>query len=333
MTALRRVAFFPIAIAIFASAPVVRPSQSVIHTLESVPARATPSGPPMWEFVRGRQRIVVVGTVGYLPRSLKFDWALIDRKIPHAEAVVSPPGLVVGDNIGIFRGLSLWSDIRKNKFNSGGRTLREVLPPSTYARWVEARHSHVGRGSSNERLRPMYAAMELFESATARSRLARDSPIASLVGDVARRQGLAVVDARFHMNISDPRTAAKRFDVPALDDIACLQQTIEHVGPFLTEAQEIGEAWSGGDMEALETWANRSPMRFCWSTLTNQAIARQQGIDDLQRSINEAWLHAILKAAGTANVVLTTLPIRDLLGTNGLSSALQQAGFTMTLLS
>ncbi len=301
-----------------------------IHTLGNVAASTRPSGPPIWDFTRDGKKVLVLGTLSYLPRNVKFDAAQIDHGIALSQALVSPPGLVVGDNISFFRGLMLWPGIRKSKFNPGGQTLSDVLPPPLYETWQQAEGTHLGGDSSVDRLRPIYAAFEVFKASAEQADLYPDPPAISLVNSTARRYGLDSVDARFRLSIADPKATVSGFAIPSADDIRCLEQTLNELEVFLAQAPGLGDAWATGDMERLESWAaNDARMRFCWSSLTNQAIARQQGIADLNQEIDERWLAEIEKTLATHDTIFTTMSLHELLKADGLGSKLRRAGFEM----
>lgn len=301
-----------------------------IHTLDNVAANTRPSGPPIWEFTRGGKKILVLGALPYLPRNLMFDSAQIEHEIARSQALVSPPGLVVGDNISVFRGLTLWPGISKSKLNPEGKTLNEVLPPALYAKWQRAEGAHP-ESRPSERLRPLYAAFEMFKDATGQASLDPNPPAISLVNSAARRQGLDSVDARLRLPIADPKGTVNGFHIRPADDLQCFEQTLDGLDAFLAQASELGDAWATGDIGRLERWArDSSSVSFCWSKLTNQAIAKQQGITDLHQKIDERWMTEIRMTLATHDTVFTTMPLRELYGGDGLGAKLLRAGFTMT---
>jgi len=305
------------------------PSSGQVHTLENVAASVRPPGPPVWEFTRNGKKILVLGTISYLPRDMALDVAQIIQGITTAQAIVSPPGLVVGDNIGFFRGLMLWPGIRKNRLNSDGRTLRDVLSPTLYSKWERA-ESRYGPPSSSDRLHPAYAAFELFEAAAQQARLDPDPSTISLVRSTARKHGLEEFDARLHLPIDNPKQAVRDFRIAATDDVQCLQQTLERIDTFLKEAKPLGDAWATGDVGSLEMWANdRSSMEYCWSTLTNQEIARQQGIAELHEAIDDRWMEEMAKALASHDTVFTAMSLREMFEVDGIGAKLRRSGFDM----
>ena len=152
------------------------------RTLEAIVVRGDQSGPSIWKFSRGNKVVWVLGTFQPLPKNTTFNPTQIEKRISESEIVLGPQGLVVGDNIGIFKGLTLWPSIRRNKFNADGKSLKDVLPPATYARWIQLKLKYLGNDRGVERLRPMYAASELFEAALEKTNL----ETANLVSPVRR---------------------------------------------------------------------------------------------------------------------------------------------------
>lgn len=306
----------------------VPPTPSRTSTLTSVVVR--PAGPAIWKFQRGQKTIWVLGTYLPLPKDILFDTGDIERHVAQSQAVLGSHGLVTGDNIGIFRGLTLWPSIRRNKFNSDNETLREVVPPDTYARWLQAKAKYIGDDKGVESLRPMYAAFELFEAAMKKSNLSAASRVGRVIDRAATRNDVPFIDAKLRLAISNPKNTVKGFDVNRVDDVRCLEQTLHRLDDVVHAAQELGEAWATGDVDRFSAMASeRNVMDFCWARLTNEAIGRQQGISDVYRQVDVRWLEALNLALREHDTVFTTLHLRDLIEVKGPLTALQREGFQL----
>jgi hypothetical protein len=298
-----------------------------IRTLESIAARKS-SGPPIFEFKSAQKTLIVLGTVPELPRSLEIDLSPLEHRVAKSEVVVSAPGLIVGDNISLLRGLTLWGGIRRNQRNSDGQVLQDVLPPNTYAAWTKVKAAYIGDESSTEHLRPMYAAYALYKGAVRSAGFRPNSDVWSAIENSARKSRIQVVDARLRLTVRNPGDAVNQFNVSQNDDVQCLDRTMSQLDQFAEQTRALGEAWVDGDVARIsELLGTDGPMSYCWSRLTNQAIARQQGIPDLSKKIQDAWLSAIQNAFRDHDVVFTTLPVRDVLGDGELKGALQRSGF------
>lgn len=296
------------------------------RTLDAVVVTGDRPGPKIWEFHRGKQRVWVLGTLQPLPKGTTFDTGEIKQRVAQSDVVLSGPGLVVGDNVSIFRGLTLWPAIRRSKFNQDGKALRDVLAPDTYARWLQAKAKYIGHDNGVDRLRPMYAAFELFEAAVRKADLNIANPVNSLIIQEAEKHKVPVTDAKLRLAISDPRNAVEKFLVSPAEDIRCLEQTLDRLDGFVRNASLVGEAWAAGSL-AGPTTVPTTAMSTCWARLTNEAIGIQQGVSDLYHRVDTKWLDGLHRALREHDVVFTTLPVRDLLDSKGLAAALKQDGF------
>jgi len=232
-----------------------------------------------------------------LPEHAEFDTSEIERRIAQSQAVLGSRGLLIGDNISIFRGLMLWPSIRRVKFNADDRALKDVLPPATYARWLRAKARYIGDDADIERLRPMYAAYSLFEAARKARDLKYESGVDSLVRRAAKQHDVPFVDPSLRLSISDPRRVVREFEIPRAEDIRCLEQTLDRLDGFVRSAQELGDAWTVGDLARIKALSNDGVLDGCWAQLTNEAIGRQQGIQDLYAQVDERWLDSLHRAA------------------------------------
>jgi hypothetical protein len=227
----------------------------------------------------------------------------------------------------MFRALTLWPAIRRVQFNANGARLADLLPADTYGRWQGAKTRYLGRDEDAERLRPMYAAFQLYRSALDDHGLSNADVAGSVVRDAAKANHVPVVDVRARLPIGDARKAVKTFDVSRQQDIACLSETLDRIEPWLASAQALADAWVAGDVAAARGARSRSPVRACWSTLTNGAVAHGEGIEDLDALVRSAWRDGLRKATAEHDVVFATIPLRDVLDGTELAEVLAREGF------
>ncbi|MGO4550323.1 TraB/GumN family protein [Lysobacter sp. 2RAF19] len=316
-----------LAILLTSLAPLAHATDRTTHTvLHTVEVRAA-AGPPLWKYVRGDRTLWVVGDLGVVRKGTKINETAIRARVVESGAVLGRQGLVVGDNIGIFRTLTLWPAIRKVRFNADGARLADLLPLDVHARWMDAKTRYVGRDDGMERLRPMYAAFELYRAGLETHGLSNDDLAGSIVSDAAKARNVPIVDVRARMPIDDARKAVRTFDVPREQDIACLSDTLSRIDAWLPAAQALADAWAVGDVNAAREVRSKAPVQACWSTLTNAAIARSQGIADLEAHVHDAWREGLRKATAQHAVVFASIPLRDALDGTGLARVLLDEGF------
>ena len=172
----------------------------------------------------------------------------------------------------------------------------------------------------------MYAAFELYRAAIADAGLA-EQHVADEVARIARRQGVTVVDARARLSIGQPRRTVRAFDVPREADVRCLQDTLDRLEAFLPDARARGDAWLAGNFDAAGQPGARESLTPCWSFLTNDTIARGEGVDDLEAFVTAAWRDRLQAAVAAHDVVFAMAPTRDMVQATGLVAALAQEGF------
>jgi hypothetical protein len=92
-------------------------------------------GPGLWPVSKGDHVLYILGTQSPLPRDMTWRADELRQVLGEAGAVLGPPGVTIGADIGFFRGLTLMPSALKAMKNPDGATLDEVLPPDIYQRW------------------------------------------------------------------------------------------------------------------------------------------------------------------------------------------------------
>lgn len=287
--------------------------------------------PPLWLFSRGSKRVVILGTQLPLPESGVVITASIEDYIGESGAVLTGPGLRTGDGVGLVRGLTLVSGMRRAQRNDGGRTLDQVLSPETYAAWQVLKGKYIGRDSGVERMRPMYAAYELYTAALKQNGLTDTPMLGSVIAKASREAGLRRVDARFGLPNENLRKTLRNFEVAEADDVRCLESTLANLDAYIANSPAAAEAWAVGDMRRYRAAElSYTPIETCWARLTNEAISRAGGVEDPYARVNAAWLSEVQQALASHDVVFSTLPARDLIEGTGLAASLRNEGFEVS---
>jgi len=284
-------------------------------------------GPPILEFVRDDVMVAVLGEMRPIQKNIDVYTTRVERQVAASQVVLGARGVVVGEGIGVLRGLTLWSSIRKVRFLGDGQTLSDLVPAQDYALWLELKEKYLPDDDNVEKLKPMYAAWKLYEAAIKHNRLDLNVPSRPLIRRTARSNRIPSLDARYHLRIANPKVAIREFGVDESDDLGCFQQTIHHLEQMLDQAPEAGRAWAEGNIQTLSELTDAAPaVSACWAHLTNTSIARQQGVD-LEQSMDAAWLAGLRDAASRYKVIFTTVPVRDLLHSQGAIRLLLNEGF------
>jgi len=302
-----------------------------VKDLAPVAVSSADSGPRIWEFSRPGTRVLVLGTVQAVSQPAEYVPDGIELAVRQSGVVLGSPGVVVGEGIGLLRGLTLWPAIRKTKYLPEGQQMADVLPADLYASWHRLKAIYIGKDQHVERMLPMYGAWRLYEAMLKKTGLSDESLVRPPIASLASRQRIPLVDARYHLLIKDPKRAIQEFSVPRGQDLACLRSTLAAIDAVHQASKPLLDAWAAGDVQAMASAlaANHLP-DYCWARLTNEAIARQQGIE-LEHAMRVAWSAALSKAASTSDIIFTTAPVSDLIHQTGRVRWLLDAGFRPTV--
>ena len=119
-------------------------------------------GPGLWRVRRGENTLYILGTQSPLPKAMTWRSDEAREVLAEAGAVLGPPGVVVGRDIGVFRGLTMLPAAMRAVRNPDGATLDELLPADVYQRWSVLKARYVGRDRGIERKRPAIAVHQLY---------------------------------------------------------------------------------------------------------------------------------------------------------------------------
>lgn len=285
-------------------------------------------GPGMWRVTNAQGHTLwILGTVSPLPARL--DWRADEVKavIASADAVLGPPGWTLDADVGFFSRLTLLPSAMKAQHDPQGRRLQEILPPELYARWQPLKARYLGRGNGVEKDRPLVAATRLYVAALDEVGLSPRSGVGKLLEKAYKARGLTPVVTRVEVKVDDPRAALKEVRASPLQDVACLQRTldvVEHQMPLLVER---ANAWAAGDIDALQQLALKSQYDACVGAIADSELGRRRGMTNLDARAAEKWMGAARTALAGNAVTFATVPVHTLVEPGGYLERLRQAGY------
>ena len=285
-------------------------------------------GPGMWRVTNAQGHTLwILGTVSPLPARL--DWRADEVKavIASADAVLGPPGWTLDADVGFFSRLTLLPSAMKAQHDPQGRRLQEILPPELYARWQPLKARYLGRGNGVEKDRPLVAATRLYVAALDEVGLSPRSGVGKLLEKAYKARGLTPVVTRVEVKVDDPRAALKEVRASPLQDVACLQRTldvVEHQMPLLVER---ANAWAAGDIDALQQLALKSQYDACVGAIADSELGRRRGMTNLDARAAEKWMGAARAALAGNAVTFATVPVHTLVEPGGYLERLRQAGY------
>jgi uncharacterized protein YbaP (TraB family) len=303
---------------------------SSITTLQVVTVTGVVPGPGLWKVTHGDHVLWILGVVPTLPAGIEWRSSQVAQTIAASQTVLEAPGVKLKVDTNWFGKLFLLPTLYRAQRNPDGKTLHDVLPPATYARWYYARQRYFGDDYSIERYRPIVAAWKLMKQAMKANGLRNDGEVTGAVAAMAKQHGVKVVKPETTLEIKEPRQAVKAFAASNLDGIACLDVVLDAVGHDLPNFRARANAWATGDIDTLRKVPEGAYRDTCRSAITGAGFAKALGIDNLPMRVEGAWLAAADVALASNAQSFAVLPMHDLLDPRGYLAALQARGYVVT---
>ncbi len=296
--------------------------------LATVVVSGVQPGPGLWKVTSPEGHVLwLLGTLSPLPRHMEWQSAQIEARVARAQTVLAPPSFRVSMKGGFFAQLGLLPALIGVRNNPNGGKLADVVPPDLYARWAVLRQRYVGSGGKLEKWRPLFAAVELYESALRRSGLDPEPKVGAVVQRAAKRAGIALTPVEVTMQIDDPKAAIDQFKHAALDDSSCFRGTLDRIESDLGVMTERANAWATGDVAALRQMTYTDQMTACREAVSESALMRQRGFSDLEQRLQRAWLDAAKKALTEHETSVGMLPVARLVARDGWLTQLVAEGY------
>jgi hypothetical protein len=307
----------------------VTPPPAAPRELAPVMVSGVQPGPKLWKVTRGDRVLWVLGTLTPAPKRIEWTSREAERAIAASGNVLLGARASVTADIGLIRGALLLPKALKARNNPDGKTLRDVLPPRTYARWDVLRARYLGRDRGIEKRRPIAAAEELYAAAIRQAGLDPDNQVRPKVEKIADRHDVPVEIAEVKATISDPKAALRAFADESLDDLACFELTLDRLEADLAQMAARANAWSIGDLDTMRRLPYTDQGQACLSAMLDSAVARSQGLDALPAQVRTAWLDAAEKSMAAHKTSFALLPMAEILKPDGYLAALAARGYAI----
>ena len=285
-------------------------------------------GPGMWKVSRDGHVLWVLGTYSPLPTQFAWRSKQVEAVIANSQGYLLRPSAQI-DGLGFFKTLALLPYAIGIKKNPDGATLREVLPPEVYARWLPMRKKYFDDRSSVERERPMFVANELYRRAIKQAGMdggGVDRQIDEMVGKSKIRK----TPVTLHLTVDDPASVLKSFKASRMDDAVCLDSTLKRLDSDVDGMRARAQAWANGNFATIATFDYVSGERACSGALLDSpALKELPAFKNLDLRMRDAWLDAAERLIGENVSTFATLPLDTILGNQGAIALLQAKGYTV----
>ena len=280
-------------------------------------------GPGMWKVSKDDHVLWIFGT--YSPLPVKMDWRSheVEAVIGRSQEYLAPPSSKL--EVSYFQAaLALPSLIGVNK-NPDEATLRDVLPPEVYARWLPLKEKYLPKNT--ERDRPIFVANELFSAAMKQAGLTSSIDVRKQVEKIVDQKKLKVTRTVHELKVDNPRQLVKEFKKSQLDDVACFSNTLRRLETDIDAMRVRADAWARGDIDAIRK-LDFNEQESCSNAIRNSAVLRDhpafQGAEERHRAM---WLANAEAALAKNASTFAVLAMKDLLDPKGLMAMLAAKGY------
>lgn len=272
------------------------------------------SGPGLWKVSHGGNVLWILGTVSPVPRNMDWYSPQAEQVLAEAAEIIGPPGIVVSMGAGsMFRAAFSLPTLLKARNNPDGATLQQVLPDDLYRRWQSLKPLYLGRDKGVEKMRPFFAARELYDAALKQAGLQPGSGVGTRLSQLIKEHAITRTSTAVSSDIKNPRSTAKAFIKADMDDIACFRSILDHLDADVLHAAERANAWAVGDLAELSRLQQAGGQQLCLQAFTGTDMAKSLGLGDAQTVSRKKWFDAVDAALKANAVSFATLPVADLL--------------------
>lgn len=300
-----------------------------IRTEATVVVTGEQPGPGLWLVRKGGNELYILGTLNPLPANMQLASAGIEAVISRAQEVIRAPYLSVGSDASKFRMLLLLPSLIGIRNNPDGKTLEDVMPPALYARWRAFKERFLPDEKKVEKMRPMFAAQELYQAVIKRSAMTNKDPSAPLVTAAIEKYHPSVAVVKLELKVKDPKAVVRQMKTARFDDLTCMERTLDRLGVDMEILRLRANAWSTGDIATLKANPVPSHYQACLSAVSDSAIGRQIGMGDGEARVKAMWLEKAENALARNATTFAVLPIGDMLESGGYLDALRARGYTV----
>jgi uncharacterized protein YbaP (TraB family) len=277
-------------------------------------------GPGMWKVSKDNHVLWIMGTLEPLPKKMTWRSKALEGVLAESQEVLpSRPAFGFSWNpIAALRLYWQWRGIQKIPDHG---TLQSTLPPALYGRFEALRLKYAPHNPELEELRPMLAALRLFEKGVDASGLRFGHEVQDSVLSLAQRRNVHL--HKMTLPIDDPRGLLKEIgQIPVQAQIGCLEVTVARLESDLSAMRARAAAWAVGDVDALRKLPLPDQQAVCLAELSNSARFKE-----LNQQMAREWMQGANDALSKNPSTLALKSIYDLLGSNGILERFRAQGY------
>jgi uncharacterized protein YbaP (TraB family) len=220
----------------------------------------------------------------------------------------------------------LLPSLLRARHDPDGRRLEQVLPHDLYMRWLGMRVKYLGN-TSDETMRPLVAAFDLYVHALDTAGLTTDTDIWKQVETAAHRNRVPIAPVVLDVKIRNEKDYVRDLaQISTESEITCLRSTIDYLETGLPVTRERANLWSLGDVARLRAVPAPDEPTACFDALMNVPRFREE-FDELSRQLDALWVERAQQALQKNASTVAVVPIKKVLAADGWLAALRARGF------
>ncbi|GAB3354379.1 TraB/GumN family protein [Lysobacter tyrosinilyticus] len=286
-------------------------------------------GPGMWKVSRNGHEMQILGTVSPLPKGLEWIPRDVEKALAQSAEVVFLPSYVVDADVGFFGKIALLPSLIGVRKNPDDAMLKDVVPAESYARWLMLKQRYIGHDNGVEKMRPIFAAFELYQAAIEDSGLSGKRVVSPVIDAAIKEHKIKRTQPEIKVKVKDPKKMLKEFRGEQLSDLACFDKMLQNLETDVGRMVERGNAWAVGDVDTLRALPLGDQYQACQDALMQASVAQKNGIGNAEAEVRTAWLAAAETAIANNTSSFAVLPMSELLKPDGYLAALQAKGYTV----
>jgi len=276
----------------------------------------------------------ILGTPPPLPKKMKWKSTEVERVMRAADEILLGASVQIDPDqrIGFFKGLSLLPAALAARKNPEKQQLKDVLPPDVYERWLVWKQKYLGRRSSIEKWRPIFAAAELADEAFDDLKLQNGNVVAETVAKIAKKHDLKTTVPKLELTFEakNIRAKIKEFSREQLSDVECLSRTLDLV-EAISDRETMdarAAAWATGDLKTFAALPELpNPFIACIAAVMSSQVAHEIVPDDLFAQLDSLWLEAAERSLATNKSTFAILSLANLTSPTGQLAKLRAKGY------
>jgi len=272
-------------------------------------------GPGLWHVHRGTAQVWILGSMSPLPKGITWRSKQVEQLLDGTHQVLVQKPF----EIGIARILWLLITERSVLMLTGGKRLKDVLPPQLHDRFAAQRAKYTNDPNKWERFRPLIAAAFLQQAAFHQVGLSTRVDLGAAMRSLAKKHHVRVEEIKI-AGVSDVMEALKT--LPPATENACVAASLVTVESDLPRLVDRAQAWANGNVERIEKLREPAEVDAC-----RAALDAGVGAADLIARMRRTWLSAIETHLQDREVTVAVVNIDMLLEPGGLLDELRAKGY------